>query len=144
MGGRSGHGPRRRLLRRGRALPSPEYSAGILAGWVFAQPVPDDRDWTNNGNRNDNRDRRGRNWDRYGTYGGSFQLRQTALNSGYNEGLKVGREDRNRNRGFDFRNSSVYEAASKDYSSSLGDRELYRRYFREGCENGYDDEYNGY
>lgn len=109
----------------------------------YPQRVPD-RDWTTNGNRNDNRDRRGRNWDRYGTYGGSFQLRQTALNAGYNEGLKVGREDRNRNRGSDFRNSSVYEAASKDHSSGLGDRELYRRYFREGFENGYDDGYNGY
>lgn len=102
------------------------------------------RDWTNNDNQNDNRDRRGRNWDRYGSYGGSFQLRQTALNAGYNEGVKVGREDRNRNRASNFRNSSVYEQAGKDYNSRLGDRELYRRYFREGFENGYDDGYNGY
>ncbi len=107
------------------------------------QPLPD-RDWTNNDNRNDNRDRRGRNWDRYENYGGSFQLRQTALNAGYNEGIKVGREDRNRNRGSNFRNSKVYESATKDYSSRLGDRELYRRYFREGFENGYNDGYNGY
>src|SRR5687768_4160747 len=52
-------------------------------------------------------DRRGRNWDRYGTYGGSFQLRQTALNAGYNEGIKEGRKDRNRRPG-NFRNNSAY------------------------------------
>jgi len=98
---------------------------------------------TNTGYPNDDRDRRGRNWDRYGTYGGSFQLRQTALNAGYNEGIKVGREDRGRNRGTDFRNSGAYQEATKDYSSGLGDRELYRRYYREGFENGYNDGYNG-
>jgi hypothetical protein len=87
--------------------------------------------------------RRGRNWDRYGTYGGSFQLRQTALNAGYNEGIKVGRDDRQKNRSSNFRNSSEYQKATEDYSSGLGDRELYRRYYREGFENGYYDGYNG-
>jgi hypothetical protein len=28
-----------------------------------------------------------RNWDRYGNYGGSAELRRAALNVGYNEGL---------------------------------------------------------
>lgn len=102
---------------------------------------PQNTNWPNSGN--DNRDRRGRNWDRYGSYGGSLQLRQTALNAGYNEGVKVGREDRNRNRSSNFRNSRVYESATSDYSSGLGDRELYRRYFREGFENGYTDGFNG-
>ena len=98
-----------------------------------------------NRDRNDNnrQDRRGRNWDRYGTYGGSFELRQTALNAGYNEGIKQGRNNRNRNRGSDFRNQSAYQKATQDYSSKLGDRELYRRYYREGFENGYTDGYNG-
>jgi hypothetical protein len=94
--------------------------------------------------RNDNRrQHRGRNWDQYGSYGGSFQLRQTALNAGYNEGIKVGRHDRNRRSNNDFRNNSAYRNADKDYSSRLGDRELYRRYYREGYENGYYDGLNG-
>jgi len=95
--------------------------------------------------RNDNRDqnRRGRNWDRYDNYGGSYELRQTALNAGYNEGIKEGRNDRRRNRHADFRNFSSYQKATTDYSSKLGDRELYRRYYREGFENGYNDGYNG-
>ena len=95
-------------------------------------------------NRSDDQNQRDRNWDRYGNYGGSPQLRQTALNAGYNEGIKQGRNDRNRRNGSDFRNQSAYRKATKDYSSRLGDRELYRRYYREGYETGHDDGVNGY
>jgi hypothetical protein len=106
-----------------------------------------DQDRNNNRDqdRNDSRDqnRRGRNWDRYGNYGGSYQLRQTALNAGYNEGIKEGRNDRRRGRSSDVRSFSAYQKATTDYSSKLGDRELYRRYYREGFENGYSDGYNG-
>src|SRR4051794_30268525 len=47
-------------------------------------------------NQDYQRNRRGRNWDQYGQYGGSFQARQTALNAGYNAGIKQGRKNRNR------------------------------------------------
>ena len=88
------------------------------------------------------RNRRGRNWDNYGNYGGSFQLRQTALNAGYNEGLKDGTAARSRNRNANFADSNTYRKATKDYSSRLGDREIYRRYFREAYETGFRDGYN--
>lgn len=91
-------------------------------------------DRNNNGNR-----RRGRNSDGYGNYGGSFQLRQTALNAGFNEGFKQGRKDRNSRDRFGFQRQSVYQKATKDYSSRLGDREVYRRYFREAYEHGFAD-----
>jgi len=88
--------------------------------------------------------RPGRNWDRYGTYGGNSNFRQTALNAGYNEGIKQGRRDRGRG----YRNPndfSQYRDATKDYSSRLGgDIEIYRRYYREGFQNGYADGLNGY
>ncbi|MDQ2920597.1 MAG: hypothetical protein M3R52_03125, partial [Acidobacteriota bacterium] len=84
-----------------------------------------------------NQNRRDRNGDGYGNYGGSFQLRQTALNAGYNEGMKDYRKDREKGRTIDFHNQKIYQTATKDYSSRLGDRELYRRYFREAYENGY-------
>jgi hypothetical protein len=100
-----------------------------------------DRD---NRDRNGDQNRRGRHWDKYGNYGGSFQLRQTALNAGYNEGIKQGRNDRNRRNGSDYRNQNAYRKATKDYSSRLGDRELYRRYYREGYDTGHDDGLNGY
>ena len=96
--------------------------------------------------RNDdyNRTRRGRNWDQYGGYGGSSQLRQTALNAGYNNGIQEGRKDRSRGDRFDYRDEGDFQRATEDYSSRLGDRELYRRYFREGFANGYEDGYRGY
>lgn len=109
-------------------------------------PYNNNRDNNRDPSYNDNRDqnRRGRNWDRYENYGGSFELRQTALNAGYNEGIKVGRNDRKQGRNSDYRNNSAYQKATKDYSSRLGDMELYRRYYREGYQNGYDAGYNGY
>jgi hypothetical protein len=103
------------------------------------------RDWNRNDNRdwNNNPNRHSRNWDRYENYGGSNDLRQTALNAGYNEGIKEGRKDRNRNRNEDFRNNGEYQKATADYSSHLGDRSLYQRYYRAGYENGYYDGLNG-
>lgn len=81
--------------------------------------------------------------DRYG-YGGSYQLRQTALNAGYNEGIKEGRKDRNNGERYEFRDEEDYRNANTDYSSRLGNRELYRQYFRQGFQNGYADGYRGY
>ena len=107
-------------------------------------------DWVSRDDRDRDRDewrgnrRRGRNWDSYGNYGGSFQLRQTALNAGYNEGIKQGRKDRNKRDSYGYRDQSAYQKATKDYNSRLGDRELYRRYFRDGYETGYSDGINGY
>ncbi len=88
--------------------------------------------------------RRGRNWDGYGNFGGSAELRQTALNAGYNEGNKQGHNDRNRRNNSGFQGQSAYQRATKDYNSRLGDRSLYQRYFREAYENGYSDAVNGY
>ena len=125
-----------------RSLYQRYYRMAFESGYDTENPPPNRR----NNNRDYDRDRdghRGRNWDRYGTYGGSFQLRQTALNAGYNEGIKEGRKDRNRRPG-NFRNNSAYRNATKDYSSRLGNRALYQRYYREGYENGYADGYNGY
>ena len=90
--------------------------------------------------RDNDQDRRGRDWDRYGNYGGSLELRRTALNAGYNEGVKEGRKDRENGARTEHRNLSSYRRATKDYSSRLGDRELYRRYFREAFEDGYNAE----
>ncbi|HMG76301.1 MAG TPA: hypothetical protein VK582_22700 [Pyrinomonadaceae bacterium] len=97
----------------------------------------------NRGNNNGNQTRRGRNWDGYGNFGGSFELRQTALNAGYNEGIKQGRNDRNKRNHSDYRSQSNYLKATQDYSSKLGDRQLYQRYYREAFGNGYDDGISG-
>jgi hypothetical protein len=89
-------------------------------------------------------ERRGSGWGNYGGWGGSAQLRQTALNAGYNEGIEEGRRDRQRGERFYFADESDYRNATKDYSSRLGSRTLYQRFFRAGFENGYRDGWNGY
>jgi len=95
-------------------------------------------------NNTSNRTRHGRNWDGYGNFGGSAELRQTALNAGYNEGSKQGQKDRNRRTNNGFQGQSAYQKATDDYSSRLGARDVYQRYFREAYENGYIDGFNGY
>ncbi|MGI9165925.1 MAG: hypothetical protein ACR2G5_05995 [Pyrinomonadaceae bacterium] len=100
-------------------------------------------DWRYRDNNRDNG--YGNNIGRYGdglpNYGGSFELRQTALNAGYNEGIKEGRKDRQRGGSSDYRDKGSYRNATTDYNSRLGDRELYREYFRVGFQNGYRDGY---
>jgi hypothetical protein len=106
-----------------------------------------DRDYRDRDQRRRNddwRNRRGGRNDSYPDYGGSFNLRQTALNAGYNEGMKAGRDDRNHNRRFEFRDANQYQKATKDYSSRLGDRGLYQTYFRQAFQTGYSDGYQGY
>ena len=111
-------------------------------------PYRRDRDYRRDQRRRDRdddwRNRRGRQNDGYGNYGGSFQLRQTALNAGFNEGLKAGRNDRRRGRPYEFRDESDFQRGTKDYSSRLGDRGIYQAYFREAFSHGYADGYQGY
>ena len=91
-----------------------------------------------------NRNRRGRYNDGYPDLGGSFDLRQTALNAGFNDGVKEGRKDRRNGERYDFRDESGYQRATRDYSSRLGDQRIYQRYYREAFEHGYADGYEGY
>jgi hypothetical protein len=97
-----------------------------------------DNDWRNNNWR------KGRYNDGYPDLGGSFNLRQTALNAGANEGIKAGRDDRRRGRAYEFRDESAFQKGSKDYSSKLGDRGIYQTYFRQAFANAYADGYSGY
>jgi type II secretory pathway pseudopilin PulG len=96
-----------------------------------------------NGNYN-NGYYRGRSSDGYPNLGGSFDLRQTALNAGFADGAKAGREDRNRRRGYNVQGHSEYQRATRDYNSGRGDRYLYQQYYRVAFEHGYADGYSGY
>jgi type II secretory pathway pseudopilin PulG len=96
----------------------------------------------NNGYYNNgsyNQGYRGRNYDGYGNLGGSYELRQTALNAGYNEGLKAGRSDRSHGRYNPNRSANTL----KDYNSRMGDRSTYQQYFMQAYQNGYADGYRG-
>jgi hypothetical protein len=113
---------------------------GIALGITAQAQYPDDRN-AQDRDRNDDQDR-GRNWDRYGDYGGSVRLRQTALDAGYNEGINQGRSARNQSDRNDYHDLSSYQDATMGYRSRLGDRDLYRRYFREAFESGYNSQVN--
>ena len=123
-------------------------AASQTAQAQYRDRYPQSRDWNQDrrDRRNDDRydrDRYDRDW--YGRdRNGSFQLRQTALNAGYNEGIKAGRKDRNRGERFEYRDEGAFQSATKDYSSRLGNRELYRAFFRQGFANGYNDGYRYY
>jgi hypothetical protein len=101
------------------------------------------RQWEREQRRRQRQSQRDWRYDQY-NYGGSYQLRQTALNAGYNEGIKEGRKDRSRGDRFDYRDEEDYRNANTDYSSRLGSRALYAQYFRQGFVNGYTDGYRGY
>jgi len=110
----------------------------VLPVSAFAQGRGRNDNWRRNDQWGRN-DRWGRNDNRV-----SFQLRQTALNAGYNNGIEEGRKDRRRGERFEFRDEGDYQKATEDYSSRLGNRELYRNFFREGFANGYRAGYSGY
>jgi hypothetical protein len=119
-------------------------------------PYPNDRTYRRDRDRDrDDRDQQRRDYDRnrrggnrfndgYPDLGGSFDLRQTALNAGANNGIKAGRDDRRRGRPFNYQDERDYQKATKDYSSRLGDLGLYRTYFRQAFEHAYADGYEGY
>jgi hypothetical protein len=151
-----------RLQKLGRKIFAATFSLSLLLGmgvattqttnaqypqWQRAQNRRDrdqrrnDRDWDRRRNGNRNGDRRG---DGYPNLGGSYDLRQTALNAGYNKGAEAGREDQRKNDRYDFRDEGDYRNASKDYNSRLGSRGIYQQYFRLAFENGYADGYQGY
>src|SRR5258706_13659638 len=69
------------------------------------------------------RNRRGRNWDNYGNYGGSFQLPQNAFKAGHKERMKEGTHARSRNKKNKFKDQKTYRKNTKDYRSRLGARE---------------------
>lgn len=109
----------------------------------------DNRDYRDQRRRERDSDWRSNNW-RRGRYNdgypdlGGYNFRQTALNAGYNEGMKAGRDDRRRGRGYEYRDAKEFQKASKDYSSRYGDRGTYQIYFRQAFANGYADGYSGY
>ena len=91
------------------------------------------------------RNRRGDRFnDGYPDLGGSFDLRQTALNAGANAGIKAGRDDRRKGRAYEFRDENAFQKATKDFSTKLGDLGLYKTYFRQAFANAYADGYAGY
>ena len=79
----------------------------------------------------------------YQDLGGSFDLRQTALNAGANAGIKAGRDDRRKGRAYEFRDEIAFQKATNDFSTKLGDLGLYKTYFRQAFAKAYAEGYAG-
>ena len=65
-----------------------------------------------------------------------------AYQRGYVEGRTHGERDRLDGRRFDYARHNDYRDADDGYRRALGDREFYRRVFRQGFQTGYTESFN--
>jgi flagellar biosynthesis/type III secretory pathway protein FliH len=69
------------------------------------------------------------------------ELYRIASQNGYRDGLRLGRQDRARNRQSDFDNHREYRDAVNGYRNEYRAREYYQQAYREGFRSGYEDGY---
>jgi len=74
-----------------------------------------------------------------GVYG--RELERRAYDNGFRQGIEQGRNDARRNRDFSPQRHSEYRDADNGYHRDYGDREFYRRTYRQGFEVGYREGY---
>src|SRR5262245_3130277 len=67
---------------------------------------------------------------------------QRAYDNGYNEGLREGQRDARSGRNFSYERPDDYRDADDGYRRSDGDKEFYRRVFRQGFQAGYSAGFN--
>jgi hypothetical protein len=75
-----------------------------------------------------------------GVYGRDIERR--AYDNGFREGLEQGRNDARRSRSFSPERHGEFRDADDGYHRSDGDREFYRRAFRQGFQTGYRESYD--
>jgi flagellar biosynthesis/type III secretory pathway protein FliH len=69
-------------------------------------------------------------------------LDRRAYDNGLREGVKEGQNDARHNRDFSYQRHDGYRDADKGYRRDDGDREFYRRSYRQGFQAGYTEAYN--
>jgi hypothetical protein len=82
-----------------------------------------------------------RNGTYYETNNRGAELLKQAVNSGYQEGYRSGRNDRIGRRDGNYKNSPVYRKGNYGYQKYVNS-EQYQYYFQQGFERGYDDGFN--
>lgn len=99
----------------------------------------------------DDRYERNRGYGTYGGYGnggygnyGYSNIAQIAQNQGYQAGLNTGASDAQRGQSYDPQRSHYYQNATYGYSSSYGNREAYKQYYRDGFQRGYQEGFRQY
>lgn len=88
-----------------------------------------------------NRYRVNRNGSYYQTDARGVELLKQAVNTGYQEGYRAGRNDRNSRRSSNYNNSAAYRRGNYGYQSYV-DSGQYQYYFQQGFERGYGDGFN--
>lgn len=82
----------------------------------------------------------GSGYPRGGVYGRDLERR--AYENGFREGVEEGQDDARHNRNYSPQRHSEYRDADNGYHRDYGDRDYYRRSFRQGFESGYRESYN--
>lgn len=82
----------------------------------------------------------GGNYHQTNQYGADMLRR--AVDDGYQEGVRAGRDDRQDRRQANYRNSPAYRDANFGYGGNYVDQSDYAYYFRQGFQRGYEDGYN--
>ena len=94
-----------------------------------------------NVNVDNDRWRVNRNGSYYETNNRGAEMLRQAVNAGYQEGYRAGRDDRNYRRSDNYRNSSVYRRGNYGDRNYVNSNQ-YQYYFQQGFQRGYEDGYN--
>jgi hypothetical protein len=97
--------------------------------------------YNGNANANTNRNHRYRvyrNGSYYNTDQRGAELLKQAVNEGYRQGFRAGRNDLDSRRRINYSNSNVYQSGTYGYQSYV-DQNQYQYYFRQGFQRGYQD-----
>ena len=71
-------------------------------------------------------------------------LQRRAYDSGYRDGVRAGEKDGRKGQSFSYNRHDDWRDADDGYRRDYGDRDFYRRSFRNGFEAGYSESYNRY
>lgn len=107
-------------------------SAAALLGALVAAPACASGGYVYRGDRPIERGRYGRDVERI------------AHENGYREGREAGEKDGRRGRTFSMDRHDEWRDADEGYHRDFGEKDFYRREFREGFRAGYTDGYNAY
>jgi hypothetical protein len=76
-----------------------------------------------------------------GPYGNSREVERIAHENGYHDGREAGEKDARKGREFAVDHHDDFRDADRGYHREYGDKDFYRREFREGFRAGYNDAY---
>jgi hypothetical protein len=153
--GRSDHGHNRRDMNRINDTdgyshnmgPQGQYKQGYREGFHegYERAYRNDQDWGRRGDRDHDGDNdRDRDWRRNRNNGGYGQNNDVAYRTGYDDGVTVGRQDKQG--GHSYRphdHDQSYGNADHNYSQVGGDKNAYKQRYRQGFDAGYARGYNG-